>query len=95
MDDAGYGIPDGLPGETFEPSRIPAKNVGLYSGFPAAGLTASIMIGDPLWSKNIAVSFLGFISIAGIFGAATADRKLLLVQTVPALAGIAALFLNG
>ena len=36
------------------------------------------------------MAFLGCVAVAGIYGAATADKKILFVQTVPALAAIIA-----
>ena len=80
-----------LPPDTFEPSEILAKNVGVYNCFLAAGLVWSL-IGDQPWKTDIAYFFLFFISVAGIFGSVTADRKLFLVQTVPAVAGIIAIY---
>lgn len=85
----------GLDPKTFEPSVILAMNVGVYNGFLAAGLVWSLLISDPVWKTKIALFFLAFISFAGVFGAVTADWKLLLVQSVPALLAIAAIHCKG
>jgi len=82
-----------FPRDLFEPTRALAANQGLYNGFLAAGLIWSLFIGDVGWQKNIALCFLLFVLIAGIYGAATASRKILFVQAVPAAIGIASLFL--
>jgi len=70
--------------QLFEPTKVLAANQGLYNGFLAAGLVWSLCIQDAVWSMNIASFFLACIAIAGIYGAATADKKILLVQAVPA-----------
>ena len=85
----------GLAPETFEPSVILATNMAVYNGFLAAGLVWSLLIGDQNWKKNIALFFLTFISLAGLYGSVTADWKLALVQTVPALVGIISIYLRG
>jgi len=76
--------------ETFEPSQVLAKNVGLYNLFLAAGLAWAMIAAE----THLAYFFLGFIAIAGIFGAVTADIKLALIQTVPASLAIGALLLR-
>jgi putative membrane protein len=83
-----------IPEHLFEPTTVLAANQGLYNGFLAAGLIWSLIIQDELWSKNIALFFLGCVAVAGIYGAATASKRILYVQTVPAVLGIlAVLFL--
>jgi putative membrane protein len=58
-----------------------AANQGLYNGFLAAGLLWSLWLGAAGWS--IAVFFLSCVVVAGVFGAATANRKILFVQALP------------
>jgi putative membrane protein len=83
-----------IPEHLFEPTKVLAANQGLYNGFLAAGLIWSLIIQDALWSKNVALFFLGCVAVAGIYGAATASKRILYVQTVPAVLGIlAVLFL--
>lgn len=79
-----------LPADLFEKTKGLAANQGLYNGFLAAGLIWSLLIGDAAWSLNVACFFLGCVMVAGIYGAITAQRSILFVQTVPA--GIAMLF---
>jgi len=64
-----------------------AKNQGLYNGFLAAGLIWGMyeMSKDWHFGFHILVFFLTCIIVAGIFGAATASRKILFVQALPAL----------
>jgi putative membrane protein len=70
-----------------------AANQGLYNGFLAAGLVWSL-IGGAEVERPVATFFLSCVAIAGLYGAATVSRRILLVQTVPALAALAALWLG-
>ena len=83
-----------IPKDLFVPTKVLAANQGLYNGFLAAGLIWALLICDPTWSKNVALFFLGCVAVAGIYGAITASKRILYVQTVPAVLGIlAVLFL--
>ena len=75
----------GFPKELFTPTKAMAANQGLYNGFLAAGLIWTFFIQNPVWYFNVSVFFLTCISIAGIFGAMTADKKIFFVQAFPAL----------
>lgn len=69
-------------------SRVLAANQGLYNGFLAAGLIWGIWLGvagDP-----VKIFFLLCVAAAGVFGAVTVSRRILLIQTVPALLALAA-----
>jgi putative membrane protein len=65
-------------------SRTLAANQGLYNGFLAAGLVWGLIAsgGTGFAAK---LFFLSCVAIAGIYGAVTASRRILLVQTVPAV----------
>ena len=80
----GPGVFRDFPRDLFAPTRALAANQGLYNGFLAAGLLWSLLIGDPQWSVNVATCFLIFVLVAGLFGAATAARRILYVQALPA-----------
>jgi len=73
-----------IPPDLFEKTKVLAANQGLYNGFLAAGLVWSLLITDAGWSANVAYFFLGCVMIAGIYGALTAQRSILFIQTVPA-----------
>ncbi len=81
-----------LPGEMFKPTKVMAANQGLYNGFLAAGLVWTFFISDPIWKWNVAIFFLTCITVAGIYGALTASRKIFFVQAVPALIVLVLLF---
>jgi putative membrane protein len=73
----------GLTPERAESSKVLAKNQGLYNGFLAAGLIWSIL--DSHTGPHAALFFLTCVIIAGLYGAATANRKILYVQAIPAI----------
>ncbi|RYC52203.1 membrane protein [Flagellimonas olearia] len=83
-----------FPEDLFEPTKTLAANQGLYNGFLAAGLLWSLFIQDPIWQINVALFFLVCVAVAGIYGALTASKKILVVQGFPALLGIALFLLH-
>jgi len=74
--------------EFAQSTRVLAANQGLYNGFLAAGLIWGVWLGDA--GDPVKIFFLVCVAIAGIFGAATASRRILFVQTMPALIALAA-----
>lgn len=81
-----------IPKNLFEPTSKLAANQGLYNGFLAAGLIWSLIVQDTEWSVYIAQFFLGCIAIAGIYGAITAQRSILYIQTIPAMLALLLLY---
>uniref|UniRef100_A0AAU2VES1 DUF1304 domain-containing protein n=1 Tax=Streptomyces sp. NBC_00003 TaxID=2903608 RepID=A0AAU2VES1_9ACTN len=81
---ATFGTTVGFASET----KALAANQGLYNGFLAAGLVWGVVASDPA-GFQAKVFFLTCVAVAGAYGAATASRKILFVQTVPALIGLA------
>lgn len=77
-----------FPPELFEKTKVLAANQGLYNGFLAAGLIWTFFIDDIIWKRNVSLFFLACVTIAGIFGALTADKKIIFIQSLPALLGI-------
>jgi putative membrane protein len=67
-----------------------AANQGLYNGFLAAGLLWGLLSAEPA-ALSIKTFFLLCVVVAGVFGAATASPRILLVQAAPALASLALL----
>jgi putative membrane protein len=82
-----------FPPDLFPKTRAMAANQGLYNGFLAAGLIWSLFIPDPDWQRNVAVCFLLFVLVAGLYGAATVSRRILFVQAIPALVALVAVHL--
>ena len=73
-------------------SKVLAANQGLYNGFLAAGLIWGLYLGAA--GFQIKVFFLLCVAIAGLYGAATASKKILYIQTVPAVVALVALWLG-
>ena len=82
-----------VPSDLFEKTKTLAANQGLYNGFLAAGLVWSLLIQDPAWSKNVAIFFTGCVVIAGVYGSATAMKKIFFTQAVPAIITLVLLLL--
>jgi len=82
----------GLPQELATATKVLGANQGLYNGFLAAGLLWGLWLG--VEGFGVKVFFLLCIWVAGLYGAATAARKILYVQTVPATVGLVLLFLS-
>ena len=72
-----------------EQSKVLAANQGLYNGFLAAGLLYGVATG----SREFCLFFLTCVVVAGIYGAATVNRRIFLVQGLPAVLAIGALLL--
>ncbi|MBW8877233.1 MAG: DUF1304 domain-containing protein [Acidobacteria bacterium] len=81
----------GLTPEFAAATAALAANQGLYNGFLAAGLIWGLSLGDAGFA--IKVFFLGCVIVAGVFGAATASRKILFVQAIPAAVALALVLL--
>lgn len=77
--------------EQAEQSKTLASNQGLYNGFLAAGLFWSISLNER--GRDVAIFFLACVIVAGVYGAATASRKILWFQALPGAIAMALLFL--
>jgi putative membrane protein len=82
-------------GQTLEAakvSKVLAANQGLYNGFLAAGLFWGLTLGEH--GTSVKVFFLLCVLVAGLYGAATASRKILFVQAIPAAVGLLLVLLS-
>jgi putative membrane protein len=77
--------------EAAQASKVLAANQGLYNGFLAAGLFWGLGLGAA--GTGVKVFFLACVLIAGLYGAATASRKILFIQAAPAAIGLALVLL--
>ena len=66
-----------------------AANQGLYNGFLVAGLVWGLIASDPI-GFQVKVFFLACVVIAGLYGAATVSRRILVVQALPAALALVA-----
>jgi putative membrane protein len=72
-------------------TKVLAANQGLYNGFLAAGLFWGLSRGESGFEFKL--FFLLCVLVAGLYGAATASRKILFIQAVPAAVGLTLLWL--
>lgn len=77
----------GTTAEFAAATKALAGNQGLYNGFLAAGLFWGAAAPNPV-GFQVSVFFLLCVAVAGVYGAATASRRIILVQTVPALVAL-------
>lgn len=78
--------------EAAAATKVLAANQGLYNGFLAAGLFWGLSLGPE--GTAVKVFFLCCVLVAGVYGAATASRKILYVQAVPAAVALALIVLT-
>ena len=77
----------GLTREFAGQTKVLAANQGLYNGFLAAGLVYGLVLGPA--GYGVRMFFLACVLVAGIYGAATASRRILFVQALPAAVALA------
>lgn len=75
-------------------TRVLAANQGLYNGFLAAGLILALIQGVPGAGQGLAHFILACVIVAGLYGAATAGRRILYVQAAPALLALIAVLVG-
>jgi putative membrane protein len=78
--------------EAAKASKVLAANQGLYNGFLAAGLLWGLTLGAQ--GTSVKMFFLACVLVAGLYGAATASRKILFIQALPAAVGLALVWLS-
>lgn len=81
----------GLTPEFAAATKVLAANQGLYNGFLAAGLFWGLWLGAS--GDDVKVFFLLCVAVAGLYGAATASRRIFFIQTAPAAIALALLAL--
>ena len=81
----------GMSVEKAETTRVIAANQGLYNGFLVAGLAWGLWLGAG--GFQIKVFFLACVVVAGLYGAYSVNKRIFIVQGVPAIAALVALFL--
>ena len=79
--------------EKAQESAVLAANQGLYNGFLAAGLIWGLLQAVPGFAFQIKVFFLLCVIVAGVYGAATVSRRILVVQAAPAALALILLWL--
>lgn len=79
----------GLEADFAEQTKALAANQGLYNGFLVAGLVWGL-VDD---RDDVKIFFLACVIVAGVYGAATVNRRILVVQAVPAVVALGAVLL--
>ncbi|MDP3195767.1 DUF1304 domain-containing protein [Tabrizicola sp.] len=75
-------------------TRVLAANQGLYNGFLAAGLVLALIQGLPGPGQGLAYFILACVIVAGLYGAATAGRRILYIQAAPAVLALVAVLVG-
>lgn len=74
------------------PLLAPAmSNQGVYNGFLAVALLLGFVLPSAATAQAFTVFGLSCVAVAGAWGAVTVSRRILFVQTVPALLGLGTL----
>lgn len=84
----------GFDAEMARATASLAANQGLYNGFLAAGLIWGLIADDPT-GHRVQIFFLSCVVVAGLYGAATANRRILFAQALPGALGMAAVLAAG
>jgi putative membrane protein len=71
--------------EKAKASKLLAANQGLYNGFLAVGLLWGLYLGE----TKIKIFFLSCVVVAGIFGGFTVNKRIMLIQALPAVLALA------
>jgi len=82
----------GQTNESAAATKVLAANQGLYNGFLAVGLLWGLSMG--VEGYGVKIFILCCILVAGLFGAATASRKILFIQALPAAIGLVLILLS-
>ena len=76
----------GLSAIQARDTKVLAANQGLYNGFISAGLGWGLLQGSA--GNDVKVFFLLCVITAGVFGAVTANTRILYVQALPGLVAL-------
>lgn len=83
-----------IPKEAYKSTKVLAANQGLYNLFLVFGLIWSLLIENQEWQQNIALFFLGCVSLAGLYGGFTANKRIFTFQFAPAAIAIFSILIN-
>jgi putative membrane protein len=81
----------GMSAEAAEQTKVLAANQGLYNGFLAAGLIWSLLA-PATYAMQLALFFLLCVLVAGLYGGATANKRIWVLQALPAAVALILLF---
>ena len=81
-----------LTADFAKKSKALAANQGLYNGFLSVGLVWGLLMGNE--GIGILLFFLSCIVIAGTFGGITVNKRIFLIQALPALIALSLLIVR-
>jgi putative membrane protein len=84
----------GMTHEVADSSAKLAANQGLYNGFLAAGLFWDLFAYGVVNGRAILTFFLACVIVAGVYGGATVNRRITLIQSVPAVVALILVWLS-
>jgi putative membrane protein len=79
--------------EAAQQTAVLAANQGLYNGFLAAGLVWGLVHPVAALGFQVKVFFLLCVIVAGLYGGYSAKPKIILIQALPALLALVAVWL--
>lgn len=85
----------GMKPDLARQTKVMAANQGLYNGFLAAGLIWSLVHPEAAMAFELKLFFLGCVLLAGLYGGATASRRIFVIQALPAALALVAVLLAG
>lgn len=83
----------GLSAEKADIVQPAMSNQGCYNGFLVAALALGLLHPEPAVARAFTVFGLSCVAVAGLWGAATVQRSILYIQTLPAALALALLLL--
>jgi putative membrane protein len=84
----------GMTQEVADSSAKLAANQGLYNGFLAAGLLWGLLAYGIVGGRAILTFFLACVIVAGLYGGLTVNRRIILIQSVPAAVALVLVWLS-
>ena len=84
----------GMTQQVADSSAVLAANQGLYNGFLAAGLVWGLFAYGIVEGRAILTFFLVCVIVAGVYGGLTVNRRITLIQSLPAVIALALVWLS-
>jgi len=84
----------GFSKEEAERTTVLAANQGVYNGFLAAGLVWGLCYPDAVIGGQIQAFFLSCVFTAALYGGTTVNKKIYIMQGLPALLALLLVIIN-
>ena len=83
----------GVPKDEIEGRVAAMSNQGCYNGFLVAAIALGLLYPDPAIARAFMVYGLVCVVVAGVWGAVTVSKHIVLVQALPAALALIAFYL--